>query len=65
MTRITTMVWSLTERQIFWSLTSSGPWETLCVSMLAAQLGPTLSDLMDWSPPVSSVHEIFQARVLE
>ena len=26
---------------------------------------PTLSDPMDCSPPVSSVHGIFQARVLE
>ena len=25
----------------------------------------TLSDSMDWSPPGSSVHRIFQARVLE
>ena len=30
-----------------------------------AQMCPTLSDLMDCSPPGSSVHEIFQARVLE
>ena len=30
-----------------------------------AQSCPTLSDLMDCSPPVSSIHEIFQARVLE
>ena len=30
-----------------------------------AQLYPTLSDPMDCSPPGSSVHEIFQARVLE
>ena len=30
-----------------------------------AQLCPTLSDPMDCSPPGSSVHEIFQARVLE
>ena len=29
------------------------------------QLCPTLSDLMDHSPPGSSVHGIFQARVLE
>ena len=29
------------------------------------QLCPTLSDPMDWSPPGSSVHVIFQARVLE
>ena len=30
-----------------------------------AQSCPTLSDPMDSSPPGSSVHEIFQARVLE
>ena len=30
-----------------------------------AQLCPTLSNPMDYSPPVSSVHGIFQARVLE
>ena len=30
-----------------------------------AQLCPTLSDLLDCSPPGSSIHGIFQARVLE
>ena len=30
-----------------------------------AQLCPTLSDPMDCSPPGSSVHGIFQARVLD
>ena len=30
-----------------------------------AQSGPTLSDPMDCSPPGSSVHGIFQARVLQ
>ena len=30
-----------------------------------AQSCPTLCDLMDCSPPGSSVHGIFQARVLE
>ena len=30
-----------------------------------AQSCPTLSDLMDCSPPGSSIHGIFQARVLE
>jgi len=30
-----------------------------------AQSSPTLSDLMDCSPPGSSIHGIFQARVLE
>ena len=29
------------------------------------QLCPTLSDPMDWSLPGSSIHGIFQARVLE
>ena len=31
----------------------------------AAQSCPTLSDPMDFSPPGSSIHGIFQARVLE
>ena len=31
----------------------------------AAQSCPTLSDPMDWSLPGSSVHGIFQARVLK
>ena len=30
-----------------------------------AQLCPTLSDPMDYSPPGSSIHGTFQARVLE
>ena len=30
-----------------------------------AQSCPTLSDPMDCSPPASSIHEIFQARILE
>ena len=30
-----------------------------------AQSCPTLSDRMDYSPPGSSIHGIFQARVLE
>ena len=33
--------------------------------MLVTQSCLTLCDPMDWSPPGSSVHEIFQARVLE
>ena len=36
---------------------------TVCV--LVAQSCPTLCDPMDCNPPGSSVHEIFQARVLE
>ena len=31
----------------------------------AAQLYPTLSDPMDYSLPGSSIHGVFQARVLE
>ena len=33
--------------------------------MLIAQLCPTLSDPMDYSPPGSSVHGILQAKILE
>ena len=32
---------------------------------LVAQLCPTLCDPMDYSPPGSSLHGIFQARILE
>ena len=32
---------------------------------MCAQLSPTLCDSMDCSPPGSSVHEVFQARILE
>ena len=39
--------------------------EHYCYVMLIAQSCPTLCDPMDCSPPVSSVHEIFQARILE
>ena len=35
------------------------------VKVLATQLCPTLCDPMDYSPPVSSVHGIFQARILK
>ena len=37
----------------------------LYVCVLVAQSCPTLCDLMDCSLPSSSVHEIFQARILE
>ena len=36
---------------------------SLCV--LVTQLCPTLCDPMDYSPPGSSVHGIFQAGILE
>ena len=32
---------------------------------VVAQLCPTLCDLIDYSPPGSSVHGILQARILE
>ena len=35
------------------------------VEVLVAQSCPTLCDLMDCSSPVSSVHGILQARILE
>ena len=35
------------------------------ISCMHAQLHPTLCDLMDCSPPGSSVHGIFQARILD
>ena len=35
------------------------------LKVLVAQLCPTLFDLMDCSPPGSSVHGILQARILE
>ena len=34
------------------------------VCVLVVQSCPTLCDPMDYSPPGSSVHEIFQARIL-
>ena len=40
------------------------PWSFCCCS-LVAQSCPTLCDPMDCSPPVSSIHGISQARILE
>ena len=37
----------------------------MCVCVLVAKLCLTLCDTMDCSLPGSSVHEIFQARILE
>ena len=37
----------------------------LCVCAQLLQLCPTLCDPMDYSPPGSSVHGIFQAQILE
>ena len=38
---------------------------SISVCVLVAQSCPTLCEPMDCSPPRSSVHEIFQARILE
>ena len=35
------------------------------VKLLVTQPSPTVCDLMDCSPPVSSVHGILQAKILE
>ena len=53
-------------RQEHWSgLPSPSPVHKVKSQCEVAQSCPTLSDLMDCSPPGSSVHGIFQARVLE
>ena len=41
------------------------PWEKSESESEVAQSCPTLCDPMDYSPPGSSVHGIFQARILE
>ena len=40
-------------------------WPVIHLHVFPAQSCPTLSDPLDCSPPGSSVHGIFQARVLE
>ena len=44
---------------------STLPCLCVCLCVLITQLCPTLCDPMDCSWPNSSVHEIFQARILE
>ena len=39
--------------------------ESVIVVVLVTKSGPTLCDVLDYRPPGSSVHGIFQARVLE
>ena len=39
--------------------------ETMCMHAKSLQLCPTLHDLMDCSPPGSSVHGVLQGRILE
>ena len=53
---------------LFWSESHVGKRSDqcdCCLCWLVAKLYLTLGDLMDCSPPGSSVHEIFQARILE
>ena len=50
-------------RGIFTTEAQGKPLLPLCV--LAAQLCPTLCNPMDWGLPGSSVHRIFQARILQ
>ena len=40
-------------------------WPTHSLNVLVTQSCPALCDAMDCSPPGSSVHRIFQARILE
>ena len=47
------------------SLYSTEPQLLFCKGELVTQLCPTLGDSMDCSPPGSSAHGIFQARILE
>ena len=39
--------------------------ESVIVVVLVTKSGPTLCDVLDYRPPGSSVHGIFQARVPE
>ena len=48
----------------WWGLMSNPKWEGCCC-YLVTESRLTLWDLMDCSPPASSVHGIFQARILE
>ena len=60
------MAWSLSEPRLL--LTQPGTWDLGCVlesESDVAQSCPTLCDSKDCSLPGSSVHGIFQARVLE
>ena len=43
----------------------AGTMTTRKVKVLAAQSCPTVHDYIDYSPPRSSVHGVFQARILE
>ena len=57
-THSSTLAWKIPWMEEPGGLQSTG-------SLRVAQLCPTLHDPMDCSPPGSSIHGIFQARVLE
>ena len=52
-------------RKIFLPLSPQDSHPLVCVYVLVAQSCPTVCDPMDCSPPASSVHGIFQGRILE
>ena len=62
-------VWQCDEKQRLWNQIDSGPnlksRSDYCCCCLVAKLYLTLCDPVDCSPPVSSVHRISQARILE
>ena len=62
--KITYSVWTSAKTELF-LLPPAAPESSLCLCMLVTQSCPTLCDPMDCSPPGSSVHEVFQARILE
>ena len=61
--------WSLVSHHRAWEGVGvteiRAPWDSMYLHAQLLQLGPTLYDTMDCSPPGSSVHGIFQARILE
>ena len=58
--------WAAQERYVWFWMFLSLESQNVCVYVWAlVQLDLTLGDPMDWSTPGSSVHRIFQARILE
>ena len=58
--------WTVVLEKNLERLTSSlESWNVKPVKVVVAQSCPTLCNPMDYSPPGSSVHGIFQARILE
>ena len=60
----TATLWQIIWASVWWISKLSFPLHCFCCCM-GAQSCPTLCDLMDYSPPGSSVLGIFQARILE